>query len=90
MAYKVFIMSDIDKIIKEIYKFCDDDSILVIDERGEIRRIYCPFAAMCIIDVDVYTKGEYVVVSKVRIATNLLLVFIINNKGYYYYFFRIT
>ena len=46
MAYKVIIMSDLYKIIKEIYKFCDDDSILVIDERGEIRRIYCHFVLL--------------------------------------------
>jgi hypothetical protein len=62
----------------------------VIDSEGKIRRIYCPFAVMCVIDVDVYKKGEYVVVTAVKIAKNLLLVYIINDKGYYYYFFRIT
>ena len=84
-------MSDeIDKIIKQIYKYCDSRSILVIDGEGEIKRIYCPFAVMCVVDVDVYQKGEYVIVTAVKIARNLLLVYIINNKGYYYYFFKIT
>ena len=90
MAYKVIFMSDIDKIIKQIYKYCDSDSILVIDEQGQIRRIYCPFAVLCIVDVDVYKKGEYVIVRAVKIAKNLLLVYVIGQKNYYYYFFKIT
>ena len=83
-------MSDIEKIVREIYKYCDSDSILIIDEEGKIRRIYCPFAVMCIIDVDVYKKGEYVIVTAVKIAKNLLLVYVIDQKNYYYYFFKIT
>ena len=90
MAYKVMIMSNIDKIIKQIYKYCDSDSILVIDEQGQIRRIYCPFVVMCIIDVDVYNQGDYAVVTAVKISKNLLLVYVIDQKNYYYYFFRIT
>lgn len=83
-------MSDIERIVREIYKYCDSDSILVIDEQGQIRRIYCPFAVMCIVDVDMYKQGEYVVVTAVKIAKNLLLVYVINQKNYYYYFFKIT
>ena len=83
-------MSDIERIIKEIYQYCDDHSILIIDSEGQIRRIYCPFAVMCIIDVDVYKRGEYVVVTAVKIAKNLLLVYVIGQKNYYYYFFKIT
>ena len=83
-------MSNIDKIIREIFRYCDTDSILVIDSNGEIRRIYCPFAVMCIVDVDIYKRGEYVVVTAVKIARNLLLVYVIDQKNYYYYFFKIT
>ena len=81
---------DIDDIVREIYKFCDDHSILFIDSQGEIRRMYCPFAVMCIIDVDIYQKGEYVLVTAVKIAKNLLLVYVIDQKNYMYYFFIIT
>lgn len=83
-------MSDIDKIIKQIYKYVDDRSILVIDGEGKVRRIYCPFSVICLIDIDEFKEGESVVVTAVRISKNLLLVFIINNKGYYSFYFRIT
>ena len=83
-------MDDIDKIIKEIYKYCDTDSILVIDGEGQIRRIYCPFAVICIIDVDKIIKGDHAIVTAVKIARNLLLVYVIDQKNYYYFYFKVT
>jgi len=31
------------KIIEEIFKYVGSDSILVIDEKGQLKRLYCPF-----------------------------------------------
>jgi hypothetical protein len=82
-------MSDIDKIIKQIYKYVDSRSILVIDGEGKIKRIFVPFPVRCRVDLDEFKEGEVVLVTSVGISRNLLLIFVINNKGYYYYFFTI-
>ena len=82
-------MSDIDKIIKQIYKYVDSGSILVIDNEGHIKRIYCPFKVKCIMDIDMYEEGDILIVTAVKLARNLLLVYIIGGRGYFYYSFVI-
>jgi hypothetical protein len=78
-----------DKIIKEIYRYCDSRSVLVIDGKGKVRRIFCPFKVRCIMDIDIYDKGDILIVTAVKLARNLLLVYIIDGKGYFYYSFVI-
>lgn len=37
--------------IQELFKMVPTDSILVIDRKGEIKRIYCPFKVVVILPV---------------------------------------
>jgi hypothetical protein len=39
-----------EEFLKELLRWVNSDSILVIDKKGLLRRIYCPFKAICLID----------------------------------------
>ena len=72
--------------IKEIFKFCTTDSILVIDQKGQLRRLVCPF--MIIVIVAPLKKGQEKAVIAVKVSENLIDIYIIEGKGFYYYNFN--
>ena len=50
---------DNEKYIRELLKWVDETSILVIDGKGLLRRIYCPFKAVCLVEFPGYIRrGE--------------------------------
>lgn len=53
---------DNEKYIRELLKWVEEDSLLVIDEKGSLRRIYCPFKAICLVDFPEINQGEKVAV----------------------------
>ena len=75
--------------IKEIFKFCTTDSILVIDQKGQLRRLVCPFMVIVIVDVPPLKKGQEKAVIAVKVSENLIDIYIIEGKGFYYYNFKI-
>jgi len=77
------------KIIEEIFKYVSSDSVLIIDGKGQLRRLYCPFKVIVIRDVHLLKAGDIKAVIAVKIAPNLVDVYIIESKAYYYYNFRI-
>lgn len=77
------------KYLEEISKFCDPLSILVLDENGQLIRIYCPFPVVVLKPVGILDKGDIVDVQAVKLTPELMDVFIINGKAYYLYYFRI-
>ncbi len=77
------------RYIQEIFKFCTTDSILVIDKKGHLTRLRCPFAVLVIVEVPPLKKGQEKAVIAVKLADNLLDVYIIERKAFYHYNFRI-
>ena len=77
------------KYIQEIYQLCGSDSILVIANRGNIERIPCPFTVIPVRDVGELYKGFKYAVSQVKLAPNLIDVYIIKDKAYYHFNFRL-
>jgi len=75
--------------LKELLKWVSSDSILVIDQKGALRRIYCPFEAICIAVFPDINRGEKVAVEAVKITVTLKEVYIIKGKAYFIIFFRI-
>lgn len=63
-------------------------SILVIGING-LHRIYCPFKAICITDIDVYSIGEKVSVIALRMENNSTVEYIINDKVLPHTYFQI-
>lgn len=75
--------------IEAINRYCSPDSLLVVTFKGELMRLHCPFNAIVIQAVDVYSPGDRVKVSQVKMDSNLILVYMIKGKGYYYFNFLI-
>lgn len=80
---------DNEKYIRELLKWVEEDSIMVIDKRGLLRRIYCPFKAICLVEFPDITKGEKVAVMAVKLTMSVKEVYIIKGRAYFIIYFRI-
>jgi len=77
------------RYIQEIFKYCTNDSILVIDQKGSLSRLRCPFLVLVIVDVPPLKEGQERPVIAVKVADNLVDVYIIEEKAFYHYNFKI-
>ncbi len=77
------------RYIQSVYELCGSDSILVISHKGRLERISCPFTVIPVRDVGVLIKGLKYAVSQVKLAPNLIDVYIIKDKAYYHFNFRL-
>jgi len=78
-----------EEFLKELLRWVNSDSILVIDKKGLLRRIYCPFRAICLLDFPDIKHGEKVTVDAVKLTVEIKEVFIIKGIAYYIIFFKI-
>jgi hypothetical protein len=77
------------KYIEEVFKYCKIDSILVINNRGHLSRLNCPFEVVVIQDVGELYKGLLCRVNAVKLDLSLIDVYVIRNKAYYFFNFRV-
>ena len=75
--------------LRELFKYVKTDSILIIDQNGRLRRLRCPFLVLVIIDVPPLNKGQEKDVIVVKVAEDLVDVYVIEEKAFYHYNFRI-
>lgn len=75
--------------IVELSKICSNNSVLVVNKLG-VYRLFCPFKAICIQEVQSYTIGQQVTVIAVKMSNDYKLVYVIQNKGFYHHYFMIT
>ncbi len=75
--------------IKEIFKYVRTDSILIINAQGHLERLWCPFKVLVIVGVPPLRKGQEKVVIAVKVAVNLVDVYVIEEKAFYHYNFKI-
>ena len=76
--------------ILELYKIVNTTSILVVDHKGNLKRLQCPFRVVAIVELPPQiTVGAFYMVEAVKMTLDLKEVFIIESKGYYYWYFRI-
>jgi len=80
---------DNEKYIQELFKLVKEDSILVIDMKGALRRIYCPFNVICLVTFPDISEGEKVAVDAVKMTLSIKEVYIINGKAYFIIYFKI-
>jgi hypothetical protein len=71
---------DRQKYIEEILKYCDPESIFIIDHYGHLRRLCCPFFVIAVKDVGEIKKDLICPVNAVKLDLNLIDVYIIRNK----------
>ena len=75
--------------IKEIFKYAKANSVLIISAEGHLERLWCPFKVLVIVDVHPLKKGQEKAVIAVKVAENLIDVYIIDKKAIYHYNFKI-
>ena len=77
------------RYIQEIFKYCTTDSVLVIDQNGRLIRLRCPFFVLVVVDVHPLKKGQEKAAIAVKVADNLIDVYIIEERAFYHYNFKI-
>lgn len=79
-----------EKELAELFKYCSPKSIMVVTWHGsKLKTLYCPFTVKVKDSVGNLLKGEYAIVSTVKLSSTGKTVFIIDGKAYYYYYFDI-
>ena len=78
-----------EEILKKLLKWVSSDSLLVIDKKGALRRIYCPFKAICLVRFPDIDEGDQVSVDAVKLTVEIKEVFIIKGIAYYILYFKI-
>ena len=76
--------------ILELFKIVSTTSILIVDCKGNLKRLYCPFQVVAIVDVHQHIiAGAYYWVDSVKMTLDLMEVYTVEGKGYYIYYFKI-
>ena len=78
-----------EEYLNELLKWISSDSLLVIDRQSHIRRIYCPFKAICLVTFPDIKQGEEVPVDAIKLTVEVKEVFIIKGIAYYIIYFKI-
>lgn len=73
-----------------ILKYSSPQEILIINQRGRLLRITCPFSVIARNSIGELLQGECYEVQSVLIDEKLVTVFKILSKHYYYYHFIIN
>ena len=72
-----------------IPKYCDPNSILLVNGIGEMRKLYCPFQVMALEDVQKLKKGVVIWVDQVATNDKDQLLYVIFANHYKYKYFKI-
>jgi len=76
--------------ILELFKIVSTTSILVIDRKGILKRLHCPFKVVAVVGLSPQiTVGALYLVDAVKMTLELKEVYIIKGKGYYIRYFKI-
>ena len=81
---------DKEKYLQELLKWISSDSLLAIDGKGDIRRIYCPFKVICLVNFPDINQGEKVSVEAIKLTVEIKEVYIIKGTAYHIIYFKIT
>jgi hypothetical protein len=77
--------------ILELFKIVNTTSILVIDQKGILKRLHCPFKVVAVVGLlpHIIVEALYLV-DAVKMTLELKEVYIINGKGYLIWYFNIV
>jgi len=81
---------DKEKYLLELLNWVSSDSLLVIDRSGNLRRLYCPFKVISLVNFPDITTGQKVFVDAVKLTVEIREVYIIRGIAYHIAYFTIT
>lgn len=76
--------------ILELFKIVSTSSILVIDNKGNLKRLHCPFKVVAVVSSPPQIiVGEIYYVDSLKMTLELREVYIIEGKAYFIWYFKI-
>jgi hypothetical protein len=78
-----------EEYLNELLRWVSSDSLLVVDSNGDLRRIFCPFKAISLVDFPSINKGEKVSVDAIKLTVEIREVYVIKEVAYYIAYFTI-
>lgn len=73
----------------ELLKYSSPYSILVVDEKRELREVFCPFKVKTLKAFYKFIEGESLFVEKVKMSTEFKIVYQIEGRYFHYHHFTI-
>ncbi len=67
----------------------DPNSIIVINQKGHLRKLYCPFRVLCIESINNIHYNNWCYVDRVEKDPVALMLYIIGSQRYPYRYFHI-
>ena len=77
------------KDLSDQLKYSSPKELWVITWNNILKRIFCPFKVRVLQDVGLLKREQIVLVSEVKVTTELKTVYMINGLAYYYYHFDV-
>jgi hypothetical protein len=76
--------------ILELFKIVSTTSILIVDREGNLKRLYCPFKVVAVVELPPQiVVGASYYVEAVKMTLELKEVYIIRNRAYFIWYFKI-
>lgn len=69
--------------------FVNPNSILVVNKNGYLKRLYCPFGVVAIVQIGNIPPFTRMIVEEVRISLQDIIIYVINGKPYFHRHFQI-
>jgi hypothetical protein len=77
--------------ILELFKIVSTTSILVIDNKGNLKRLKCPFKVVAVVGLPPQISvGASYYVDAVKMTLALEEIYIVQNRAYFIWYFKIT
>ena len=77
------------KELAEILKYSRSDRLYVVNEKGKLALVKCPFRVVALKSVQHIIAGKVYSVNRVMITPRVRTVYVINEKAFLYYYFEI-
>lgn len=71
------------------YELFNHEWLLIVDEKGVLRRLNCPFRALLLVDVEFFKGNQIYLVTAVVLNQSDEMMYAIKGHVYYYYYFII-
>lgn len=78
-----------DHELAELLKHSNPKEIYVITLNNRLLRLKCPFRVVVLNNIGWLLKGQIVLVTEIKVTSDVKTVFIIDDNAYYYFHFEI-
>jgi hypothetical protein len=78
-----------DEEIAKVLKYSSPNTILIVSKTSKLVELNCPFRVQVITPIGLYSTGQVLTVSLVKVTKDLITVYIISGLAYHYFHFDI-